>query len=104
MAASAPARRAAILACIALPIVVAATCESARSAQVTSGTVSGSGIPGRLASWANTDSLTSAPIKVDSAGDIILKPAVALFILVGSRCFRFDSTGMTPSATGCPGL
>lgn len=68
--------------------------------------IDGSGTPGRLASWTGTSSLQDAPMRIETNGNIILKPGSSLFVLTadGTKCveIRGDSMIIHKTATGCP--
>lgn len=68
--------------------------------------VDGTGTSGRVAQWGSTTQLTDAPIRIDSAGNVLLKPGSSLFVIAadGSRCVEIAGDHMTMHKTtaGCP--
>ena len=68
--------------------------------------VDGTGTSGRVAQWGSTTRLTDAPIRIDSAGNVVLKPGASLFVIAanGSRCVEIAGDHMTihKTTTGCP--
>lgn len=67
--------------------------------------VDGTGTSGRVAQWGSTTQLTDAPIRVDSAGNILLKPGISIFVIAanGSRCVEIAGDHIAMHKTvGCP--
>lgn len=67
--------------------------------------VQGDGTPGVVPVWTGARSLGDAPIKIDSDGNVILRPGASLFLVTedGTKCIQINGAFMTfPYKAGLP--
>lgn len=81
--------------------------SQAGNAAVQGSLVRGQGTLGLVPAWASMNSLGDSPIKIDSNGNVILKPGASLFLVNedGSKCIKITGEFITfPYKTGetCP--